>query len=66
MKSIQEHLRQLLQTVPTPKVLWAPLCLDALFEQPSPRYQSNNTLHRPYLFAKAMDGFLKYNGNRAI
>ena len=31
MKIIQEHLRQLL-TVPTPKMLQVPLCLDALFE----------------------------------
>ena len=32
MKSIQEHLRQLLQTVPTSKMLQVPLCLDAFFD----------------------------------
>ena len=32
MKSIQEHLRQLLQTVPTSKMLQVPLRLDAIFE----------------------------------
>ena len=31
MKSIQEHLHQLLQTVSPPKMLAIPLCLDALF-----------------------------------
>ena len=44
MKIIQEHLRQLLQTVPTSKMLQVPLCVDAIFEhfkqsanKPSPR-----------------------------
>ena len=32
MKIIQEHLRQLLQTVLTSKMMQIPLCLDALFE----------------------------------
>ena len=32
MKSIEEHLRQLLQTDPTSKMLQVPLCLDVLFE----------------------------------
>ena len=32
MKIIQEHLRQLLQTVQAPKMLQVPLWLDALFE----------------------------------
>ena len=33
MKIIQEHLRQLLQTVPPSKMLQVPLYLDALFEK---------------------------------
>ena len=32
MKSIQEQLRQLLQTVPIVKMLQVPLYLDAIFE----------------------------------
>ena len=47
MKSIQEHLRQLLQTVSPSKMLAIPLCLDALFghfkqssNKPSQRCQS--------------------------
>ena len=31
MKSVQEHLRQLLQMVPTSKMLQLTLCIDALF-----------------------------------
>ena len=68
IKSIQEHLRQLLQTVPTSKKLQAPLCLNALFEHFK---QSANklslgvsqkvTLHRPNSITKAMDGLFKYN-----
>ena len=74
MKSIQEYLRQLLQTIPTSKTLQVPLCLDALFEhfKPALKAQINQvedvsqkvTLHRPNSIAKAMDGLFKYNGNR--
>ena len=72
MKSIQEHLRQLLQMVSTSKMLQDPLCLDALFEH-FKQAQINQvqdvsqkvTLHRPNSIPKAMDGLFKYNRNRA-
>ena len=63
MKSIHEYLCQLLQTVPTSKMLQVPLCLDALFEhfkqsanKQSPRCQSKVTLHLPNSITKGMDG----------
>ena len=68
MKSIQEHLRQLLQTVSPSKMLAVPLCLDALFghfkqsaNKPSPRCQSRSYIANS--ITKAMDGLFKYNGN---
>ena len=67
MKRIQKHLRQLLQTVSTSKMLGIHLCLDALFghfkqsaNKPSPTCQSKSNIA-----TKAMDGLFKYNGNRA-
>ena len=63
MKINQEHLRQLLQTVPTSKMLQVPLCLDALFEhfkqstnKQSPRCQSKSYIAPPNSISKAMDG----------
>ena len=54
MKSIQEHLRQLLQTVPTSNMLQSPLCIVALYEhskqsanKPSPRCQSKRHIALP-------------------
>ena len=62
MKSIQEHLRQLLQMVPTSSMLQVHLCLYALLEhfKQSPRCQSK-TYIAP---TKAMDGLIKYMYNR--
>ena len=72
MKSIQEHLRQLLQMVRTSQMLQVPLCLDALFEhfmqstnEPSQRCSQKVTLHRPYSITKSMDDLFKYNVNHA-
>ena len=72
MKSIQEHLCQLLQTDSTSKMLQVALCLDVLFEHLS-KAQINQvqdvsqkiTLHRPTSITKGMYGLFKYNGNRA-
>ena len=48
MKSIQEHLRQLLQIFSTSKTLQVPLCLDSLFEINHVQGVNQNvTLHRP-------------------
>ena len=70
MKSIQEHLRQLLQIFSTAKMLQVPLCLDSLFEQfkqsankPRPRCQSKryiappkfNKLKRPMTCSNIME-----------
>ena len=67
MKSIQEHLRQLLQTVPAFKMLQVPLCLDALFEhlrqsanKPIQDVSQKVTLHLPNSITKGMDGLFKY------
>ena len=51
MKSIQEHLRQLLQTVPTSKMLQVPLCMDALFEhfKQSANKPSSRCLSKSYI-----------------
>ena len=72
IKSIQEHLSQLLQTVPTSKMLQVPLCLDALFEllkqsvnKPSLDVSQKFALHRPNSTPKAMYGLFKFYGNRA-
>ena len=55
MKSIQEHLRQLLQMAPTSLMLQDPLCLGALLEhfkqganKPSPRCQSKSYIAPPF------------------
>ena len=54
MKSIQEHLRQLLQTVPRSKMLQVTLRYDAPFEhfkqgtnKQSPRWQSKRYIAPP-------------------
>ena len=54
MKSIHEYLRQLLQRVPTSKMLQVPLCLDAPFEhfeqsanKPVKDVSQKVILHRP-------------------
>ena len=72
MKSIQEHPRQLLQTVPASKMLQVPLCLDALFEHFSKAWinqvqdvSQKVTLHHPYSITKVIDGLSKYKGNCA-
>ena len=72
MKSIQEHLRQLFQTVPTSMMQQVPLCLGGLFEhfkqnanKPSLAVHQKVVLHRPNSITKAMDGLFKYDGNRA-
>ena len=67
--SIQEYLRRLLQTVSPSKMLPITLCLDALFghfaiNQVQDASQKV-TLHRPNSITKAIDGLLKYNGDRA-
>ena len=70
IKSIQEHLHQLLQTVSPSKMLAISLCLDVLFRhfnQSTNQVQDANqkvTLHRPNSISKAVDGLFKYNGNR--
>ena len=69
MKRIQELLCHFLQMVITSKMLQLPLCIDALFErlQQSAKIQNVSpkvALHRPNSFTKAMEGLLKYNGNR--
>ena len=46
MKSIQEHLLQLLQMVPTSYLLQAPLCLDALFEQCKQKQKANKPVKK--------------------
>ena len=61
MKRIQEHLRQLLQTVSPSKMLVIPLCSDALFGH----FKQSWNKPSPNLITKAMDGLFKYNGNRA-
>ena len=55
IESIQKHLRQLLQTVPTSKMLQVPLCLDTLCEhfkqsanKPSLRCQSKSYNSPPW------------------
>ena len=66
MKIIQEHLRQLLQTIPTSKMLQVHLCFDALFGH-FKQAQINQvqdvsqkvTFHRPTSVTKAMDGLFK-------
>ena len=65
MKSIQEHLLQLLQMVPASKMLQVPLYIDALFEHFSNaqlnqvhNISQNVTLH-------SMDCLFKYNENCA-
>ena len=69
MKSIQEHLRQLFQTVPTSKILKVPLCFDAFFEhfkQSKVQDVSQKIpLHRPISITKAVNGLFKFYGNRA-
>ena len=73
MKSIQEHLSQLLQTDPTSMMLQVALCFDVLFLNILSKAQINQiqdnsqkiTLHRPNLITKAMDGLFKYYGNHA-
>ena len=60
---IQEHLRQLLQTVSPSKMLQITLCLDALFGhfyKPIPRCQSKSYNS----ITIAMGGVLKNNGDR--
>ena len=72
MKSVQEYIRQLLQTVPTSKMLQVPLCLDALFEhfkQSANKTKSKMSVKKLHCTAliqllsitKAMDGLFKYN-----
>ena len=67
VKSIQEHLCQLHQTVSPSKMLAIPLCLDALFghfkqgaNKQNPRCQTKSYIAPPKLITKAMDGLFKY------
>ena len=69
IKSIQEHLRQRLQTVPTSYMLQFPLhSLKILRKAQINQVQDVSqkvTMRRPYSITKAMDALFKYNGNRA-
>ena len=53
-ENVQEHLRRLLQTAPTSKMLQVPLYLDAFFER------FKQSANNPSRKVTSMDGLFKY------